>query len=87
MHLQSAQSISDSSCPIKTRPRQFECGRRCGFLGRPPWISRGSLGATARQRKSLGVPALDLPETRGIAVCVFLLGLPPDFPGFTVRVT
>ena len=36
------------------------------------------------QRKSLGVPALDLPETRGIAVCVCLLGLPPDFPGFKI---
>ena len=36
---------------------------------------------TARQRKSLGVRALDLPETRGIALCVCLLELPPDLYG------
>ena len=71
MHLQSAQSISDSSCPIKRALVSPSAGRRCGFLGRPPWISRGSLGATARQRKSLGVRALDLPQQRHCVVCLF----------------
>jgi hypothetical protein len=50
--LQSAPSISDSSCPIKRALVSQSAGRRCGFLGRPPWISRVSLAPASRLRGS-----------------------------------
>ena len=73
MHLQSAQSISDSSCPIKRALGSLSAAAAAGSLaGRPG--HRGSVSpsiATARQRKSLGVRALDLPQQRHCVVCLF----------------
>ena len=74
MHLQSAQSISGSSCPIKRAFVSPSAGRRCGFLGRPPWISRASLAPASRLRGSASLGVV----TSICGVCLFARA-PPRF--------